>query len=228
MPKIIKKHVTKHSGHDHTPQESLYDLREKLKEKQKLLVYLLAGFIAVLVLAVGYIAYNKISTDKALDLESAGYKMLYADFQAQPIAPEERLKKALDLFKKSYEAKKRPHVLFMIASCYFEMGNYDESIKNLQNLLDRENDPLITPMARYKMAMAYLKKDEKPKAFSIFAVITSTKEAVAFQDLALLENARLLEEAGKAEEAKAKYNELITRFPNSAAAVEARKKTGTK
>ncbi|MCE5313342.1 MAG: tetratricopeptide repeat protein [Nitrospiraceae bacterium] len=228
MPKTIKKRTTKHTGHEHTPQESLYDLRERLKEKQQLLVYLLSGFIAVLIVVVGYSVYNKISSDKALDLETAAYKTLYADFEAQPIAPEERLKKALDLFKKSYDAKKRPHVLFMIASCYFDMGNYDEAIKKLQDLIDRKNDPLITPMARYKMAMAYLKKDDKPKAFSIFAVITSTKEAVAFQDLALLENARLLEESGKPEEAKAKYNELITRFPQSAAAEEARKKTGAK
>ncbi|MBN2655348.1 MAG: tetratricopeptide repeat protein [Nitrospirae bacterium] len=222
MPKTIKKHTT-YSTHDHTVQESIADLRDKFKEKQKLMVAILAGFIAILIGIIGYISYNSYTANKALELESEAYKILYADFQTQPMAPEDRIKKAMELFKKSYDVKKRPHVLFMIANCHYELGQYDEAIKNLLDLTDRDSDPLIAPLARYKMAMTYIKKDDKPKAFSMFAVLSSLNETVAFQDLSLFENAKLLDEAGKTEEAKAKYNELITKFPQSPLAEEAKK-----
>ncbi|MDX9715233.1 MAG: tetratricopeptide repeat protein [Dissulfurispiraceae bacterium] len=227
MPKIIKKRIS-HSAHDHTVQESIADLRDKFKEKQKLMVTILAGFIVVLVGIIGYLGYNSYTANKALEFESEAYKVLYADFQAQPIAPEDRIKKAIDLFKKSYDVKKKAHVLLMIANCYYELGDYDETIKKLLDLTDRGSDPLISPLARYKMAMTYIKKDDKPKAFSMFATLSSLKEPVALQDLSLLENARLLDEAGKAEEAKAKYNELITRFPHSPLVEEAKKKLAEK
>jgi outer membrane protein assembly factor BamD (BamD/ComL family) len=43
-----------------------------------------------------------------------------------------------------------------------------------------------------------------------------------------MESARLQAMLGKADEAKVKYQELVTRFPNSSFAAEAKTKLGTK
>ena len=73
------------------------------------------------------------------------------------------------------------------------------------------------------MAEAYLKKGDSAAALKTLKDLASIKDGV-FHDMALMESGKILESQGKKEESKAMYKELISKFPNSALAAEAKTK----
>lgn len=226
MPKIIKKRIVKKA---HTEEEELKetveDIREKLKERQRTLVYAIGIFFIAVISIVAFIVYQKTSSTKALELEFEAYKLFHGDDQTSFIAPSERYQKALDLFKKSYETKKKPATLLYMANSNYEIGNYDEAIKNLNTLVNKFSEPKIVSLSYYKMAMAYLKKGDTDNALASLNAILSIKNGT-LQDIALLEAGKILELTGKSEEAKSKYRELMDKFPKSELLNEAKMRLG--
>jgi predicted negative regulator of RcsB-dependent stress response len=221
MPKIIKKRTEKDVRRDENMNETVTDIRQRLKKNQRMLVRALTAFIVLLVIVIGFIVYNTASKNKALEAELEGYKLFYGDLQAQLMPPAERYKKALEMFKKSYASKKRPHVLLYIANSNYELGNYDEAIKTLRELNSQYSDPKILSLSYYKMAMSYAKKGDNDNAVASFKSLLSIKDG-SLQDMALFESARILEAHGKSEEAKARYKELADKFPKSVLVTEAK------
>ncbi len=226
MPKIIKKRILKKT---HTEEEELKetveDIREKLKERQRTLVYAIGIFFIAAISIVAFTVYQKTSSTKALELEFEAYKLFHGDNQTSFISPSERYQKALDLFKKSYETKKRPNTLLYMANCNYELGNYDEAIKNLNNLVNKFSDPKMVSLSYYKMALAYSKKGDIDNALASFEKNLNIKNGT-LQDIALLEAGKLLELAGKHEDAKSKYRELINKFTKSELLNEAKMRLG--
>lgn len=227
MPRIIKKQVEKKTTTEKEVHETLTDIKERLQHQQKMLIISVVAFLVIIGSAVGYILYNKSASNKASLLEYEGYKIYYGQFQANPDLSPERYKKALEKFKESYNTKKNPNVLFYIANCYYEMGDYEEAIKNLKDLTSRFSEPQIVSYSYYKMAMAYLRKNDTDNALSSLKTLSKYKEGV-LQDVALIESARILEAKGKIEEAKGNYKELIEKYPHSPFLNEAKIKVGEK
>lgn len=223
MPKAIKKKGVKKDTIGEDINETVQDIREKLKERQRILVYSLLALGALLIIAGGYFVYAKVTAGKAQQLEYEGYKLFYDD---SPAPSPDRHKKALEKFKESYAAKKSPIALFYIANCYYELGSYDEAIKTLKELTGKYTDRNIVPLAHYKTAMSYVKKGDMPGALNALNAIISAKDS-PLQDMALLESGKILEAAGKPEDAKNKYKELINKFPNSALIDEAKARLGS-
>lgn len=216
MPKPIKKRTEKKSSTtEEGLRETVVDIRQRLKERQRTLVYAVTIFVALAISITGFAVYKKTSSNKALELELEGYKLFHGDYQARLIPPAERYKQALDMFKKSYATRKRPDALLYIANCQYELGNYDESIKTLKELNNQFSDPKIISLSYYKMAMSYLKKGDMDNALVSLKSILNIKD-IPLQDLALLETGKILELSGKTEDAKNKYRELINKFPKSA------------
>ncbi len=226
MPKVIKKRAEKKAHKEENISETVVDIRKKIKERQRTLVFSLIAFGAVLLLAGAFFIYNKTTTSKARELEYEGYKAFYGTGQAQTISPQERYKSALEKFKGSYAAKKNPVVLLYIANSYYELGNYDEAVKTLQDLTKRYSDPKVVSLAYYKMAMAYESKNDMPSALDALNKLAGIKDS-PLQDMALMESAHVLEVMGKAEEAKDKYKELVSKFPKSALADKAKARLGS-
>ncbi len=225
MPSAIKKQPDKKSPSE--IQETIVDIKERLKRRQKVLVFSLIAFLVIIGSLAGFILYNKSASNKASLLEYEGLKLYYGQFQAKPDLSDDRYKKALEKFTESYNTKKNPNVLFYIANCHYETGNYDEAIKTLKELLSRFSDPQISSYSHYKMAMAYLKKNDVENALSSLQSLVKSKEGV-LQDLALMEIAKILESTGKAEDAKGAYKELIEKYPKSALVNEAKLRLGEK
>lgn len=216
MPKPIKKRTEKKSSTtEEGLRETVVDIRQRLKERQRTLVYAVTIFVALAISITGFAVYKKTSSNKALELELEGYKLFHGDYQARLIPPAERYKQALDMFKKSYATRKRPDALLYIANCQYELGNYDEAIKTLKELNNQFSDPKIISLSYYKMAMSYLKKGDMDNALVSLKSILNIKD-IPLQDLALLETGKILELSGKTEDAKNKYRELINKFPKSA------------
>lgn len=225
MPRVIKKRSDKKTLSEDNLQGTVSDIREKIRGKQRTLIYYLIVFSVVVIAVSGFFIYNKITTGKAQELEHEGYKLLYGDARALPSLSPDRYKNALEKFKASYAARKNPVALLYIANCYYELGSYDETVKSLKELISQYSDPKIAPIAYYKMSMAYIKKNDMANALNTLNSLSSIKDS-AFQDMAIMESGKILESMGKAEEAKNKYKELIGKFPKSALVDEAKAKMG--
>ncbi len=214
MPKPIKKRVSKKTENESTIAESVTDIRKKLKERQRTLVF---GFIicGLIIISVGsFFIYNRAQSAKAEEMEYEGYKILSGSSTAAYASPQDRFKNALEKFKASYAAKKNPSVLLYIASCCYELGNFDEGFKALSELTSQYSNEKIISLAYYKMAMGYVRKGDMDNALKTFGNLSKIKDA-PLQDMALLESGKILESMGKTNEAKGKYKELVTRFPKS-------------
>lgn len=227
MPRVIKKQSDKKSSSEKEIHETIVDIKDKLKHRQKVLIISLIAFLVVIGSVAGFVLYNKSASNKALSLEYEGYKHYYGQFNATPDPSDDRYKKALEKFTESYNTKKNPNVLFYIANCHYETGNYDEAIKTLKELVSRFSEPQIVSFSYYKMAMAYLKKNDTENALNSFNSLSKAKDGV-FQDAALMEVAKILESTGKVEEAKGTYKELLEKYPKSAFTNEAKSKIGAK
>jgi tetratricopeptide (TPR) repeat protein len=228
MPKAIKRRTEKKINTTKEDlKETVVDIRQRLKQRQRTLVYAVAIFVALAISITGFAVYKKTSSNRALELELEGYRLFYGDYRSRLIPLAERYRQALDVFKKSYATRKRPDVLLYIANCQYELGNYDESIKTLKELNSQFSDPKVISLSYYKMAMAYVKKGDMDNALAALKSLLSIKDS-ALQDMALLETGKMLELSGKAEDAKNKYRELINKFPKSALLNEAKTRLGEK
>ncbi|MBI3592719.1 MAG: tetratricopeptide repeat protein [Nitrospirae bacterium] len=225
MPKAIKKRTEKKIHKEGDISETVVDIREKLKERQRTLVYSLLVFGVVVIAVSSFFIYNKVTTSKALELEYEGYKIFYGESQAQIAPPADRFKNALEKFKASYAARKNPAVLLYIANCYYELGNLDETLKTLKDLTTQYSDPKIISLAYYKMAMTYVRKGDMTNALNTLNSLASIKDS-PLQDMALLESGKILESMGKTDDARKKYNELINKFPKSSLVNEAQTRVG--
>lgn len=227
MAKVIKKRPDKKTHAEGDIKDTVKDIKERIGKRQQTFVYMLIGFLFVVTSVAAFFIYTKTTLNTALELESEAYNLYYGDYLKQPISDDERYRKALDLFKKSYAAKKRAHVLLYIANCQYELGNYDEAIKTLTDLNNQFSEPQIISLSYYKMAMAYMRKGEKDSALNALKNIYTIKGST-INDVALLESGRILESMGKTEEAKERYRDLINKFPKSALLDEAKKRLGDK
>lgn len=225
MPKVIKKRDSKSGQSDENLMDTVDDIKSRLKSQQKTLVLTLIVVLVVLIAAGGIYMYTRSQAQKADSLRAAAYQALNTA-TSQPASAGENLKKAVGLFKQSYEIKEKADVLLFIAYCQYGLGNYDETINTLKQLTSKFRDPAVTPLAYYKLSEAYMKKNDQANALAALGSIEGLN--AGYKDMAVMQIARIYELQGKTEEAKAKYNELIAKYPNSELVREAKLKTGQK
>lgn len=227
MPKPIKKRLEKKGPEKEDIRETVEDIKEVLRKRQRNLIYFFSGFIVIVILIIGFVIYSKTTASKAAEFEFEGYKLYYGDNILIPLSNEERYRKALEMFTKAYKARKKPYPLLYMANCHYELGNYDDAIKLLSDLNNKFSDPNIISLSYYKMAMAYMKKGEMEKALEALKNIYTIKGST-LNDIALFESGRILEKMEKKEEAKQKFKELVDRFPKSQLLDEAKKRLEVK
>jgi predicted negative regulator of RcsB-dependent stress response len=228
MPKSIKKRIPKKTVTSEADvKNKLAGLKDTLKERKKTALTYGAGILVILIVIVSFLVYNYTSQKKAKIFEYEAYKIYY-NTPAQSVTKEEQYKKALDIFKKAYDTRKSPTSLFYIAACYYELGKYDDALKTLKDFTQRySKEDRFIPLVYQKIATVYLKKGDINEATKTLDTLYSLNSDI-YKDLALIEYGRLLEKAGKIEEAKKKYKELTTRFPNSPFMDEAKAKLSEK
>lgn len=224
MPKAIKKVVVK-KDEDEQYQQSVEHLRERLQERQRMLVKGGVAVLAAIVIAVGVFVYMDNAKAKAAAYELEAYRHLAgADPASAKLSNADRVKKALDAFTKAYAERKSMDLRFAIGLSYYDLGNLDEAIKVFQEV-GESSDARFAGLGLYKLAMVQLKKGDPDKALAALNRLVLTRNA-PLQDLALVESGKILQAQGKAEEAKAKFQEVITKYPKSPLAAEAKASLG--
>lgn len=222
MPKPIKKKIVKKTTSGTDASGTLSRLKKSAGERKRFLITAVAAVILSVIAIGGFFLYSNTQKNKAQKLEYEAYKIYYGLYQKQPAASEERYKKAAEVFKKAYDARKSPVSLYYIANCYYELGEYEDSLNVLKDLNQKfPDDEKFVPLSYYKMAMISLKKGSAEEALKSLAVLYNYKTGT-YKDLSLIESGKILEAQGNAEEAKKKYEELVKDFPQSPFAEEAK------
>lgn len=227
MPRAIKKKASKKDSPEVEIASVLENMKDTLKKKQKMvLTYSLIAASAVLVLAV-IIYYQHTADQQSREIESRAYNVYYNLYQKKSMSKQEQYQQALDLFQQAYNKQKSPRVLLYIASSYFELEKYDDSLKTLNTFTKKHaNAKDMLPIVYQRIAAIQLIKGDKEAALKTLDSIY--KSEGIFQDYALIESGRILEKDGKKEEATAKYKELTLKFPGSPFTEEAKTKLGAK
>lgn len=216
MPKAIKKRVAKKTD---TPEEgvqaTLSNLKDTLLERQSTALKIGIGLLVIIIAVVSFLVYSHSTKTTAKKLEYEAYKIYYSRGSAQAANKEEQYKKALDAFKKAYDTRKSPFSLYYIAACSYELGQNDEALKTLKEFSQRySGEEKFLPLVYRKMVTIYTRKGDTAEAKKTLDALYNSKSDI-YKDFALMEYGRLLEKEGKPDEARKKYEELTTRFPNS-------------
>ena len=229
MPKAIKKKsAKKEQSAEVEVQDRIKDIKAVFEKKQKTLAaYGLVALSAAIVIG-GIVVYRFNAHEKAQQLEYEAYKTFYNIYQKTPIAGQEKAQKALELYQQAYEKKKSPRVLLFIADAYAEMGKFDEALKTLDDFTKRfAREETLVPLAYQKIAAIHRKKGNKEEAIKALDKLSSSPGDM-LKDVVLIEQAKMLEQEGKKDEAVAKYKELLEKYPNSPYIEEAKAKLGEK
>jgi predicted negative regulator of RcsB-dependent stress response len=229
MPKAIKKRIPKKiDTTEEEVQEKLYSLKDTLLQRQSTTLKVGIGILVVIVAVLGFLVYSYTAESRARKLEYEAYKIYYSGSPLQPDSRQEQYRKALDAFNKASDVRKSPFSLYYIAACYYELGQYDESLKTLKDFSRKyPGEENFLPLAYRKMATIYMRKGDAGEAKKTLDMLYNLKGDI-YKDFVLIEYGRLLEKEGKSDEARKKYEELITRFPNSPYKAEAQVKVSAK
>jgi predicted negative regulator of RcsB-dependent stress response len=224
MPKIKKRVSKKPSATEADVKNKLISIKDSFKSRQKTALKFGAGILIICIAIASFFLYYYFSQKKAKTFEYEAYKIYYNDYQKSPLNKEERYKDALDLFKKAYDNKKTPLSLFYISACYYELGKYDDALKTLKDFIKTfPHEDSYLPLVYQKMAVIYIKKGDNDEAMKTLDTLMNLKNDI-YKDFALMEYGRLFEKEGKSDDAKKKFKELVTRFPDSPFIDEAKAK----
>lgn len=230
MPKAIKK-KSPHKKDVETEiqvKDSFEGIKKVFEKKQKSLVAYGLITLSAAVIIGGIAVYRFSANDKAQQLEYEAYKTYYGMYQKSPLAAQDKAQKALEVFQQAYEKKKSPRVLLFIADAYTELAKYDDALKMLDEFTKRfVREEALIPLAYQKMVALQLKKGNKDEALKTLDRISNASGDL-LKDFALIQQARMLEQDGKKDEAIVKYKEFVEKFPQSPYAEEAKTKFGEK
>ncbi len=100
-------------------------------------------------------------------------------------------------------------------------GDAASAIGTLESLQDGLQDPVLAAVVRATLALAYERAGRVEEALEQWSRLADEKTYAG--DHALFERARLLERSGRRGDAQEVYRALVTRFPQSQFAAEARR-----
>ena len=227
MPKAIKK-KNKQKSVEIEATERFYDIRDRIRDKQKTLVTYGLGAAAVFVLGAGLMLYRNNEIESSHRLENEAYKVYYTQDQKNPLPGQDQFQKSLDLFKQAYAKKKSAKLLLYIASCNYQLNKFDDALAGLSELTKSySSEKELLPIAYQMMAAIQIKKGNQAEALKALDTLSKASGNI-YKDYALVETARILEGEGKKEEANAKYKELAEKFKESPFLEEAKSKLAEK
>lgn len=227
MPKPIKKRVHKKTLDTETDvKDKLTSFVEDIKERRKSLAIYGVVVLVIIIGIVSFFIYSFNQQKTARQLEYDAYKIYYNEYQPSQITDQERYEQALDIFQKAYNTNKTPRALLYIASCYYELGKYDEALEALNDFSKRyANEHALIPLAYIKIAQVYRQQGDNDAALKTLDAFSHFKSDL-YKDYALMESGLIFEKEGKLEEAQDKFKEITARFPDSPFFEEAKAKGG--
>jgi len=200
-------------------EENIETFKEKLFSQKKKLVTGIIIFLFFIILILGVYIYNLKKESDAKELAYEAYRY-YLGLNRDSLTRQQSFLKSADLFTKAYDKKKNIVYLLNAGYAYENGGQIAKAIEFLSKV-SKAGDENLSNLAKFKIAMIYLKNKDKEQAVKVLKEISSGNSLV-MKDMALFELAKITEQENK-EEALKYYNEILTRFPNSPLSDSAKK-----
>lgn len=181
------------------PQD-VQTLKEKLFAQKKKLVIGIFVFLGMIFLMTGFYIYNLKQETEAKNLEYEAYKALI----------QKKFSQAGNLFIRAYEKKKNITYLMNAGYAYSFAGDNNKAIEYLTKVANMDEE-IFSNLAKFKIAMIYLKNNDKERATKILKEIINGKSPM-MKDVALFEMAKI---SDNKDEAKKYYEEIINKFSSS-------------
>lgn len=108
------------------------------------------------------------------------------------------------------------------AVCLLELGRGADAVPLLESVVGQTRTGALADSARAMLAQAYEASGAVDKAEALLREIAGAADGTFPPDVALLRVGQLLARQGKADDARRTFQEVVTRFPQGAAAQEAR------
>ena len=224
MPKIIKKKVVKKTVQDEEVAGFALDALDAAKGRQKQLI--IAGLVIAGILAL-YMTFSMYSSSieaDAVAIEMKANDYYYGEVVEGSITDEERLKKALGIYKESVDIKVTRTALYNLGNTYYKMEDYASAIEQYDLFVDKFSGNVeMLALVYQKLAASYVRSGQKDKAYEALGKLAKVGSGI-FKDTALILEARYLESAGDTEKSLEKYVELVAEFPGSVWSGEAASK----
>ncbi len=224
MPKVIKKKATKKKAvQEDDVKSAAFQALDVIKERQKVIII---GVTAIAVIAIIFIIISFYSTSQykkasTIQLDANNYYYGISDAEAPE---EQRLKKAIDMYKQSLEIRETPLALFYLGNSYFKLGDYNNAIKEYERFInDFGGDDLIMPLVYQKLVSAHFRTGENDRALDAINKLSSLNNGI-FRDTSLILEARHYESSGDSDKAMARYREIVDTFQTSPWTAEAASK----
>jgi tetratricopeptide (TPR) repeat protein len=230
MPKIIKKKPAKKKPVQDTEEVKTVALHalDVMKGRQKQAIIIVSAIVAIVLIFVFFNFYTYSQNKKAHELEMEANSIYFPAKTDKSMPETEKWKRAMELYKKAVDVKATPTALFSLGNCYYNLGDYENAIKQYNLFIEKfSGDYVILPLVYQKLASAYLKTGKNEKALETFASLSKIKNGT-FKDTALLMEARHYEILGNTAKAQEKYRALVSEFPNSPWSAEATAKVSQK
>jgi predicted negative regulator of RcsB-dependent stress response len=179
--------------------------------------------VVIIASAIGFMVMKSMHEKAAAQMAEA---LKYYDLNAappgdRPMAPEERLKKASEIFGQlsSKGGKQADMALYYQANANFDLGDMDAAIQEYIKLKGRTDDPLLKALADQRLASAYLVKGNSNEAVNVLSADLKSDRNF-FKDVDHYRLAKLLEQ-GDPKLAINQLEALLKEFPDSPWASEA-------
>ncbi|RJQ56974.1 MAG: tetratricopeptide repeat protein [Nitrospiraceae bacterium] len=222
MPRIIKKKpVKKKPLKEPEVKTAALEALDLMKQRRKQAIIIISVIAAAALLLVIFKFYVSSQNQKAHSFELEAAKYYYREKPYDALPDEERWKKALDLYKKSVEVKATPSALFYLGNSYYNLGDYENAIKQYDIFTDKfSKNHAVLPLVYQKLASAYFRTGKNDRALETLGNLSKAGNGV-FRDTALHLEANYYESAGDTVKAMEKYKALADEFPGSPWAGEA-------
>lgn len=191
----------------HQKPDDVETIKEKLFAQKKKLVTGLIIFLSVILAISAFYIYNLKKESDARQLEAEAYRYYSGFVKDTNLSIEQKFSKAGELFEQAYAKKKNITYLLNAGYAYEYAGKTQKAVECLGKVasFDDEN---FSNLAKFKMAMIYLKNNDKAGAYKILKEIVAGKHIV-MKDFASFELAKITENK---EEAKNYYEAIVKNY----------------
>jgi TolA-binding protein len=136
------------------------------------------------------------------------------------------IEKADDILARYRNSKAAPRALYYKALAQASLKQYDQAAKTLDEFLRRYSGDFLAPMARYDLARVREAQGNAGEALIHFQALAEDPRGLFPREEGLMGVARCQEALGKKDEAKKTYEKIMSDFPGSEYAGEARSRVG--
>ena len=203
-------------------QKALLYVQENIRK-----FYIGLAVLAVVIIASA-LAFMVMKSAHEKDAARMTEALKYYDVNAappgdKPMAPQERFKKASEIFGQlsSKGGKQADLALYYQANANFDMGLVDTAVQEYKELKGRTDDPLLTALADQRLASAYLVKGNSNEAVNILSADLKSNRNF-FKDEDRYRLAKILEQQGDTKQAIDQLEALLKEFPASSWAYDAK------